>query len=352
MKIALIAPLFISVPPKMYGGTEAVVFYLTEGLARRGHQVTLFANEFSKVTVKLDKAWGKQLEGSQFERSNTVYKLKRLDYIFAQSNNFDVVHNHDGIMAIALEDLCKCTMVTTWHHSFGGDIDNFSIFKETIEQTQLVSISDAQRQDLPQGNFVATVYNGTIDFNQYELGRGGDYLTWLGRFDESKGSREAIEIAQKAKVKLVLAGSIRNDDQKEYFNRYIKDKIDNKRIIFIGEADIKKKNKLMKSASACLVPISWREPFGLVMIEAMACGTPVIAYNRGSVPEIVEDGKNGFIVKDNSIIGAVEAVKKIKTIDRKHCRESVKKHFSIEKMVSGYEKVYEKAIKEYKKRGK
>ena len=353
MKIGVIAPLFFPLPPKTYGGTELVVYNLGEGLVKKGHEVTLFACKGSKVSAKLDQKWNEPLNIKRVGTKGIIYQNNRLDYITSISDQFDIIHNHDAIFPILVEEKFKCSFVTTWHSSFFGYnnyIKNHPQYKKRMMETKFISISNSQRKGLPGGKFMATVYNGTVDFNDYKLGRGGEYLVWLGRFNDYKGPVDAIKVALKAKEKLILAGSKISRKQKNYFNKSIKKYIDHKKIEYIGEVNLKQKVKLLKLSSAFLMPIHWEEPFGLVMIEAMACGTPVIAYNRGSVPEIIEDGKNGFIVEENDIDGMVKAVEKIDTIDRKYCRESVKKRFSIEKMVVGYEEVYKKIIADYKKK--
>jgi glycosyltransferase involved in cell wall biosynthesis len=349
MKIGIIAPLYYTIPPKTYGGTEEVVYHLTEGLFKNKHKITLFTCRGSNVSAKLDPNWNRQIDIMKVGKEEIKYQKKRLEYIISISDEFDIIHNNDGISAILNEDDFKCPIVTTWHSPFYDFVDKNPQYLKKIRKSTLVSISDSQRKGLPGGNFIATVYNGTVDFEDYKFNNGGDYMVWIGRFNQTKGVADAIKIAKNANQKLVLAGSITSENQKEYFHKFIKDKIDSKQINFVGEVNLEQKVPLLMKAKAFLMPIHWEEPFGLVMIEAMACGTPVIAYNRGSVPEIIEDGKNGYIVEENDIDGMVNAVKNIGKIDRKYCRESVKKRFSIEKMVSGYEKVYKKVIAEYKK---
>jgi len=349
MKIGVIAPLFFPIPPKTYGGTEIVIYNLVEGLVKNGHEVTLFACNGTKVSAKLDQKWNRQFDITKVGAREAVYRTNRLNYIASMSDRFDILHNHDAISSILVEEEFKCPFVTTWHSSFEGYTEIYPDYKKRMLETKFVSISNSQREGLPMGKFVATVYNGTVDFNDYKFGRGGKYLVWIGRFDKSKGPDDAVKMALKAKKELILAGAKLSGKQKSFFDKSIKEYVDNKQIKFIGEVNLEQKVSLLQKAKAFLMPIHWEEPFGLVMIEAMACGTPVIAYNRGSVPEIIEDGKNGFIVKENNINGMVKAIAKLDTIDRKYCRESVKRRFSIEKMVEGYEKVYKKVIKEYKK---
>lgn len=353
MKIGVIAPLYYPIPPKTYGGTESVIYSLVEGLVKDKQDVTLFACKGSSVSAKIYPKWNKQLDITKGSEESRKYQQDRLEHIISISKDFDILHNNDGILPILNEKRFNCPLITTWHSPFSQYLVDHPEEVPAIESTTFVSISDSQRKGLPKGKFIATVYNGTVDFNDYKLGRGGETLAWIGRFNISKGVVDAIKIALQAKKKLILAGSITSKKQIDYFNSKIKNQIDHKNIEFVGEANVEQKNKILGSSCAFLMPIHWEEPFGLVMIEAMACGTPVIAYDRGSVPEIIEDGKNGYIVEENDKNGMVNAIKNIAKIDRKYCRESVKKRFSIEKMVGGYEKVYEKVIKEYEnnKRG-
>lgn len=349
MRIGVIAPLFYTIPPKTYGGTESVVYNIVEGLVVNNHEVTLFACKGSRVKAKLDPEWNKQLNFNNISKKDSIYQKKRLDHIITISNEFDVIHNNDGILPILNEDRFCCPIVTTWHSPFKWFIKEYPKDVNKLKKSRLVSISNSQRKDLPGANFIGTVYHGTTNFNDYKLGPGGNYLVWIGRFNISKGVDDAVKVARKVNQKLILAGSLTSENQISYFNSDIKGEIDHKNIEFIGEVNLSQKVPLLQKAKAFLMPIHWEEPFGLVMIEALACGTPVIAYRRGSVPEIIEDGKNGFIVEENDIDGMVTAIKNIDKIDRKYCRESVKKRFSIEKMVSGYEEVYKKVIEQYKK---
>ena len=347
MKIALIAPLYYSVPPKTYGGTEAVIYNLAEGLIKKNYDVTVFASDKSEISANLDSTFGKELDINNVTKEDEEYRKKRIEYIITKSNNFDIIHNHDALIPILFENQFKCPMVSTWHAPFRPEaLKNSPEKLEKLKKTTLISISNSQRKSLPDANFVATVYNGTTDLNTYSLGNGGDYLVWIGRFKDYKGAGDAVQAALKANKKLVLAGSKFNQDEIDYFNKEVKNYIDDKKIKYIGEVNLEQKVPLLQNAMAFLMPIHWEEPFGLVMIEALSCGTPVIAYSRGSVPEIVEDGKNGFIICENDIDGMAIAIKNIDEIDRKYCRESVKRRFSIEKMVAGYEEVYCSIIKD------
>ncbi|MFA7663028.1 MAG: glycosyltransferase family 4 protein [Patescibacteria group bacterium] len=347
MKIGMVSPLAYPVPPERYGGIELVVYYLIEGLVKKGHEVTLFAPEGSKTSAKFDTKFTKPIIGGSLDAENLDYCQKRARYIAESSADFDIVHNHDGFLPMVESANMKCPLVSTWHVPLGRPEKMKPEWREMMLKENLVSISYSQRKPFPEANFVANVYNGTTDLEKYQFSEGGEYLIWFGRFDDYKGPREAIEVAKRTGHKIVLAGKADSDDQKKYFNDFIKPEIDNEKVIFLGQIGIEEKNKWLGKSKAFLMPIDWEEPFGLVMIEAMACGTPVIAFNRGSVSEIVKDGETGFIVEPGNVDKMVEAVGNLSSIDRRKCRESVEKDFSIERMVDSYEAVYQKLIEKH-----
>ena len=287
---------------------------------------------------------------SLFENEfNLKISKSSINYIIKNSHKFDLIHSHDGLLSLSFANYFKCPLVGTFHTSVGKSMgwDMGNTRAKIFKRSKIISLSYAQRREMPEAKFIGNVYNGTVDFTRYDLGKGGDYLVWIGRFNPYKGAKEAIEVARKSGYKIILAGKIEPEEQ-AYFDKYIKVEIDQKKVIYIGEIGLEKKNELLGGAKALLMPISWEEPFGLVMIEAMACGTPVIAFDRGSVREVVLDDKTGFIVKPGDIDGMAMAVKKIDRIERKTCREHVKENFSIEKMVLGYEQIYSKIIKNKK----
>jgi glycosyltransferase involved in cell wall biosynthesis len=341
----MIAPLAYPIPPKLYGGIELVVYYLVEGLIKKGHEVVLFACKGSKTSAKFYGKWNKQLYGGSLDYQNLIYCLARVNEIVDMSGDFDVIHNHDGFLAMSQSKYLKCPLVTTWHIPIGHSVKKDFARRVLVKKNNLISISYAQRKGFPGANYIANVYNGTVDMDKYQLGRGGDYLVWIGRFDDYKGAKEAIAVAEATGLSIYLAGKMETKDQINYFNEFIKPKIDNKKVIFLGEIGINEKNKILGGARAFLMPIFLDEPFGLVMIEAMACGTPVIAFNRGSVSEIVDDGTTGFVVKGGDLEAMAKAVRRADSISRKACRERVKKCFSIEQMVNDYEAIYKKLIK-------
>ena len=329
----------------MYGGTERVVACLADGLVKKGHDVTVFAAEGSEGLADIDTTFGKLIAGHPYEPENIEYCSRRIEYIAKTSSRFDILHNNDELLALQSRSLFKCPLVTTWHGPFDQLFFDENIGRDKLRECNFVSISFSQRKDLPDGNFVGNVYNGTTDLDDYTYGSGGDYLIWLGRFHQYKGAKEAIDAAKIANRKLILAGNIGSDAQQKYFDENIVNEIDDTQISYAGEVGLIKKVKLLQNAEALLMPIKWEEPFGLVMIEAMACGTPVIAFNRGSVPEIIADGKVGYIVKQDDVHAMADAVGRIERINRRDCREHVAGNFSIEKMVEGYEKVYNQIIR-------
>jgi len=350
MKIALIAPPWLSVPPVGYGGTEIIVHHLTEGLVKCGHEVTLFASGDSKTSAKLVSVFPKALGNSGEIKSDPLKPL--LSYIdcFERAGEFDVIHNHAQYYAMFLAGLVKTPVVHTLHGSFAKEYtpEGKILTLRRFKNNNFVSISNFQRNDMPDLNYIATVYNG-IDTSEIEFSdKKGDYLFWMGRITEKKGPVDAIKVAKKLGMRLKMAAVI-DSNQEDYFEKEVKPLIDNKLITFEGEVTRKGKSDLLKNAFCTLFPIHWEEPFGLVMAESMAGGTPVIAYDRGSVREVVKDKKTGFIVEEGEgIEGLAEAVKKIDKINRQECRDYVEENFSVGKMVDGYEKVYSSLVRNIK----
>ena len=358
MKIAQVAPLWFSLPPKKFGGTELVAYNLSEGLVKRGHQVTVFASGDSNVSGKLISAWPKHLikekiNGEVIPWNNAHFSLLNLYEAFSRADEFDIIHVHENssIFSGFFIDLVKAPVVTTLHDPFirQESKDKWATFNK-FKKHNYISISNAHRKSTKlELNFVGTVYNG-IDLEKYKFQEKpkGDYLVWLGRFYPNKGVVEAIKVAKKINKKIILAGMIARNSplSYNYFEQKIKPQFEKGKVEYVGEVNFSQKNKLLKNAFAFLNPIQWEEPFGLVMIEAMACGTPVIAFNRGAVPEIVKNGKTGFIVRNEKEM--VNAVKKIKQIKRQDCRKHIERNFSVEKMTIEYEKIYKKLIKRKK----
>ncbi len=352
LRIAQISPFEESVPPKKYGGTELVVSHLTEGLVKRGHTVYLVASGDSITKAKLLPVFPKSIRSNLPPNETGVEAREALKFIglgkileyLLYKLKVDIIHNHVGWRLLVFESLFKKTpMITTIHGPL--DIPLKQIVYGNFAKSFFISISNNQREPMPQLNYVATVYNG-IDIKNFEFSnKGGNYLAFLARISPEKGPLQAIQIAQKSGLELRMAAKVDVAD-KNFFEKEVNPLIDNKQIKFLGEIDHKTKVELLKNAKALLCPLQWREPFGLFIVEAMACGTPVIVFDRGSARELVVNGKTGFIVKN--VNEAVAALKKIDRIDRNDCRRWVEKNFTKEKMVDEYEKVYYEVLKNKK----
>ncbi|HDP70522.1 MAG TPA: glycosyltransferase family 4 protein [Actinobacteria bacterium] len=341
MRIAQLAPVWERVPPIKYGGIEAVVYLMTEELVKRGHEVTLFATGDSKTSAKLSSVYQTKPSRELLVEGNQIPDLLHVTPVFKRADEFDLIHNHAGYVGIALANLVSTPVLTTLHGPF--TIENRSFFETFKDAVYYNSISDAQRNGLPDLNYIRTVYNA-IDVDQYKFeSKKEDYFLFLSRISPSKGAHLAIDVAKRAGIKLVVAGKIDPGGDTEYFEEKIYPQVDGEQIKFLGEVTDKRKKELLRDARAFIFPLQWSEPFGLVMIEAMASGAPVIAFPYGSVPEIVVDGENGFIVE--SIDEMVKAVTKIDEIDSFKCRNYVEKKFSAPRMVDDYEEIYQKIIK-------
>jgi glycosyltransferase involved in cell wall biosynthesis len=342
MKIALLAPFEERVPPEKYGGTELIVSNITEELVKRGHEVHLLATGDSQTKANLIPIFPRSLR--QENMAQDMKAREAMKYLgvgkaltILSDLKPDIVHNHIGWRVLPFTKLLNCPTLTTLHGPMAPQGYFYSQFKECF----FASISNSQRKPLAL-NYVATVYNG-IDISKLEFNeKPKDYFAFLGRMSPEKGPVQAIKIAKLAGVKLKMAAKIDAVDT-EYFEKEVKPLIDGNQIEFIGEIGPQEKSDFLKNAIGLLAPIQWEEPFGLFFVEAMACGAPVIACRRGSVPEIVKDGETGLII--NTVEEGAKAIKKIKKIKRKDCRKHVENNFSIEKMVDGYEKVYKKILK-------
>lgn len=338
MKIAQVAPLFESVPPTLYGGTERVVSYLTEELIRQGHEVTLFASGDSVTQAELEPVVEQALRLGGYTES-LPYHMLMLDRVVRRSADFDIVHFHIDYLHFPLSRALEIPNVTTLHGRLDLP-DLVPIFYE-FNDMPLVSISDNQRTPLPFANWCATVYHG-MPKDDYTFNENpSNYLAFLGRISPEKRVDRAIEIAQRLGLEIRIAAKVDSVDQ-VYFDTQIKHLLDHPLVNYRGEVSLEEKNALLGNAYAVLFPIDWPEPFGLVMIEAMACGTPVIAYRHGSVPEVVDDGETGFIVDD--LDGAVAAVEKLSTLSRRRCRQVFEERFSTERMTQDYIQVYQTLI--------
>jgi glycosyltransferase involved in cell wall biosynthesis len=338
MRIAQVAPLFESVPPRLYGGTERIVSYLTEELVSRGHDVTLFASGDSSTRATLVPVVERAMRFDVARRDVLAAEfIRQLGRVFSHAADFDVIHCHVDYLAFPFEGLTPTPTVHTVHGRL--DLPHLLPVYRQFRSVPLVSISDAQRAPLePLGvRWAGTVYHG-LPLERYAFApRDAGYLAFLGRLSPEKQGDLAIEIARRVGIPLRIAAKVDSTDQ-EYFEHVIAPLLDDPLVEFLGEIGDDEKPAFLGGARALLFPIDWPEPFGLVMIEAMACGTPVIARPCGSVPEVVDDGRTGFL--RDTLVELAEAVKRLDEIDRAACRQHVETRFSAARMAEDYERVY------------
>jgi glycosyltransferase involved in cell wall biosynthesis len=336
MKIAQIAPLIESVPPAFYGGTERVVSYITEELVRQGHEVTLFASGDSRTCAELVRGCERALRIDGRESHCLPHTVVLLEKVRQWADRFDVLHFHIDYFHFPLVRSFAGRTVTTLH----GRLDLpglWELYRE-FPEVPLVSISLDQRRPMPPVHWAGNVYHGLPrDLYGFTAAPRGGYLAFLGRICPEKRPDLAIEIARRAGRKLKIAAKVDRVDE-AYFEARIRPLLDHPLIEFVGEIGEEKKGEFLGNAAALLLPIDWPEPFGLVMIEAMACGTPVVAFARGSVPEVIDEGVSGFVVDD--VDGAVEAVRKLGILDRKAVRRRFEERFTVERMARDYVGVY------------
>ena len=339
MRIAQVAPLYESVPPKYYGGTERVVSYLTEELVRQGHEVTLFASGDSITKARLVPACRRSLRLDERCVDQMAHHLVMLEHVFARTADFDIVHFHVDYMHFPLSRRDRITHVTTLHGRL--DVPDLVPLYQEFREMPVISISNGQRQPLPRANWQATVYHG-LPAEKYRFrAEPGRYLAFLGRISPEKRVDRAIEIAKQVGMPLKIAAKIDRVD-KDYFDLVIAPLLRNSLVEFVGEIGEREKDEFLGNAYALLFPIDWPEPFGLVMIEAMACGTPVVAYRGGAVPELVEHSHNGFVVE--RLEDAVEAVRQLAQLSRKRCREVFEQRFTARRMAHDYVQQFERLI--------
>jgi len=338
MRIAQIAPLWIPVPPYTYGGTELVISWLCDELVRRGHEVTLFATEDSKTQAKLIPIWKNSLWQAKLKTPHAVFSLL-YEKLISLQDQFDIIHDHCEFYTTPYSKFLKPKIVTTLHHPL---TEETIILYKKFPDINFVAVSKNQRKSGPGINIVKTIYHG-LPIEKYEFNpEPKNYLLWLSKIIPEKGIAKAIDIAKLSGENLIISGNI-PPEYGDYFDFRIKPLIDGKKIQFVGASNFSKKVELLKNAKAFLFPVRRPEPFGLVVIEAMACGVPVIAFKGGSLPELIEDGKTGFLV--NNIEEARQALKKLNRISREYCREYVKKNFNLKRMANRYEKLYKKILK-------
>lgn len=342
MRIAQVAPLVESIPPKKYGGTERVVSVLTEELVKRGHDVTLFATGDSTTSARLHAAYprAQRLDFPAPSIQRSIWGLRSVGVAYTMQDDFDIIHDHTQWLGASVANISKTPVIMTLH---GAITDETKALFESLRNPYLVSISNAQREPAPELNYIGTVYNG-MPTKEYPYSSGNDgYLLYVGRICEEKSPHLAIKVAQVLNLPLIMAAKVEEGRSKEYFLKHVKPYL-SKKIQWIGEVDEKERNRLFSRALCSLHPVMWPEPFGLTLIEAMSCGSPVIAFNKGSIPEVIQDGRTGFVVQ--SVEEMIAAVKKIHTINRLYCRLYAQKNFSAEKMTDGYESVYKRILRE------
>jgi glycosyltransferase involved in cell wall biosynthesis len=335
MKIAILSSIAWRTPPLKYGPWEQVSSNIAEGLVERGIDVTLFASGDSMTNGKLASVC-EQPYAEHPEVDPKVAECLHISHLMEQSNNFDIIHNNFDFLPLSYSRLIKTPMVTTIHGFSSPKI--IPVYKKYNDTGYYVSISNSDRS--PELSYISTVYNG-IDTRAFSFNsESGENLLLFGRIHPEKGVSEAIEIAKKSHRKLIISGLIQDH---EYFNNEVKPYIDGQEIIYVGNSGPVDRNRLLGGAFALLHPIGFEEPFGLSVVEAMICGTPVIAFNRGSMPELIVNGKTGFLV--NNVEEAVEAVNSVEFINRRECNEWASSNFSMQKMVDGYLEVYHKILR-------
>ncbi len=339
MRIAQVPPLHESIPPKFYGGTERVVSYLTEELVKQGHDVTLFASGDSVTNAELIPMCEQALRLDKNCIDPLAYHILQMQAVIECADEFDIIHFHNDYLHFPFSANSNYTHITTLHGRL--DLPELQVIYAKFRNIPLVSISNSQRKPLPFVNWAGTIYHGIPD-NLYQLGSGaGGYLAFLGRISPEKRPDRAIEIAKRIGIKLKIAAKVDKADL-QYFEDKIKPLLDHPLIEFIGEIGEYEKREFLGNALALLFPIDWPEPFGMVMIEAMANGTPVIAFKNGSVPEVIDQMKTGYIV--NSVDEAVAALQNIDTFDRQQCRKIFEERFSSNVMARNYLMLYEHLI--------
>ena len=339
----MLAPPWIPVPPPAYGGIEEVVRLLSDGLIASGHEVTLFAppgsESSAEVAVVLEEAYPDDIQKAQFEADHVSRVFAAIDETAAEGPGYDVVHDHTGHTALAMADRLGVPLVHTLHGPFTPEACRF--YARHGRKACIVAISQAQLDDAPPEMGGGSVVPNPIELGEWPFrSEKDDYVLWIGRMSPDKGPHRAIAAAREAGVHLRLAGPVQ-PGQEAFFAEEVEPHIDGGQIEYVGEADGEAKRALYQGARALLMPIRWPEPFGLVMVEALASGTPVIAFPEGSAPEVVEDGRTGFLVEDEHAMAA--SIERLGEIDPAACRSSCEHRFSVEAVVRGYEDVYRAA---------
>ncbi len=347
MKIAQVAPIAERVPPKKYGGTERVVYALTEELVKRGHEVTLFASGDSITSAKLRSVFPTALREANMKDiyGLNTYSLTNMALAYQHQDEFDVIHDHNPHLSLPTANIAHTPALMTWHGPYSKEIVGYF---SALKNPKLNSISHSQALGAPDLPFLGNVYNGLAMEDYPFSSTHEDYLLYVGRVDMEKGLHLAIDVAARLNKKLKIAAKVDSmiPSIKNYYQRYIVPRIrkHSALIDWIGEVDEMERNELMKNAKCLLHPVTWPEPFGLTMIEAMACGTPVVAFNKGSIPEVIVDGKTGFVVDGQNPKKMAEMVVQLDSISRADCRRHALEHFSAKRMADGYEKIYQEMV--------
>ncbi len=335
MRIAQISPLTEAVPPKLYGGTERVISWLTDELVSLGHDVSLFASGDSVTTATLEPMWPRALRLDGSVRDPNALHMSMIEQVCRRAHEFDILHFHLDYYPFSLMSRQNVPFVTTLHGRL--DLPEHQPMFETFSEVPVVSISNSQRRPIHRANWAGTVHHGLPKNLLLPQNKTPSYLAFLGRISPEKRVDRAVRIAERCGLPLKVAAKVDQVDT-DYFNDEIRDLFNKPHVDFIGEISDAQKSEFLSGAMALIVPIDWPEPFGLVMIEAMACGTPVIAYNRGSVPEVIEDGVTGFVVEDET--SAVGALRNISRLSRAQIRQRFEERFTSSRMARDYLNIY------------
>lgn len=339
MRIAQISPLIESVPPKKYGGTERVVSWLTEELVKQGHDVTLFASGDSITSAELVPCSDKALRLDPKCKDTYPHLMMMLDTVRTCAHEFDLVHFHTEFFHLPIFRQMADRTVTTLHSR--QDFNDYGLLYKTYNRMPLAAISKAQAKSIPMANVASVIYHGLpANLFKANLKPKGDYLAFLGRIARDKRPDRAIEIARAAGIPLKIAAKIDQAD-KPYYEE-IKHLFDQPGVEFIGEVNEREKQEFLGNARALLFPIDWPEPFGLVMIEAMACGTPVLAFKNGSVPEVIDEGVTGYVVE--TVEDAIKVLPKVLELDRRTIRATFDERFTVKRMAQDYVRLYRKLL--------
>lgn len=341
MRIAQIAPIAERIPPVKYGGTERVVYELTNELVKRGHKVTLFASGDSITKAKLVSVFPRSLRSAKIKDPYGLneWTVFNIGLAYDMQNEFDIIHDHNGFMGFPAANLATTPTVITLH---GPVTSAQRKMFEKLKKPNIATVSKAQLPNSEKVNYAGTVHHG-LTMNNYPYSKTNDgYLLFVGRLSLEKGVHNAILVSQNLDIPLIIAAKL-DSQERPYYEEYIEPYLSDDRIQWIGEVAEDERNKLMSRALCMLHPVLFKEPFGLTLIEALACGCPVIAFNRGSIPEIIQDKQTGFVVSDAEEM--IDAVLKIDTIDRLTCRDYALLNFNAQKMVDGYEQIYKKILK-------